>query len=210
MNKGECSQINNNNNNNRLFCLPINCPRKNTEQTADRQTSAKQKNDGKDDLLDTPPILVSLEDIATDRIRSATDKLDLIRVKIYDLRALEILKTKTELRTLTLNGKKFDNSTVKYFGSLPLTSLTISHTSITDDGICQLVGMKNTLEKLDADHQQIGEKGIEYISEMPKLISLNVSNNDALNDSCIPHLAKLHNLKTLVITNDYRSSRRGI
>ena len=78
---------------------------------------------------------------------------------------------------------------VKYLGSLPLTSLTISNTSITDDGVCQLVGMKNTLEKLDVDHQQIGEKGIKFISEMPKLISLNVSTpNHDLPPAPSPHL----------------------
>jgi hypothetical protein len=183
---------------------------KKPKQNADSQASGSQKNDGTDDLLDTPPTLMSIEDMVTDRIRAATDKLDLSRLKIFDPRALEVLKTKTELRTLTVNGRQFDNSMVKYFGSLPLTSLTISNTSITDDGVCQLVGMKNTLEKLDVDHQQIGEKGIKFISEMPKLISLNVSNNQAFNDSCIPHLAKLHNLKTLVLTDDFHFHGEGL
>ncbi len=106
-------------------------------------------------------------------------------------RGLAALKTLSELNVLTLNGTKVDDAGVASIQGLPLTSLEIQLTAITDGAIKSIAAIK-TLRDLGLQRVPLSVQSVKLIAALP-LNKLVIYNCDIDNDK----LEILSHCKTL-------------
>ena len=110
------------------------------------------------------------------------------------------LKNCRQLHTLQLLGSSLADDVVVYIAQLPtIHSLTLWNTSITDQGIASLRGHPSltSLDLSGADN--LTNRCIEYLVEIPQLQYLVFSCSSLIDDGCANSFAKMKNLRSLYL-----------
>ena len=109
------------------------------------------------------------------------------------------------ITTLDLSETTIKDAALVEIGKLEkLEDLNLWHTRVTDTGLTALVDSK--LKRLNLDDTNIGDAALEHISKIQTLEFLHIGKT-AVTDEKIGELAKLTNLKDLILTNTGLSSK---
>ena len=99
------------------------------------------------------------------------------------------------LKELNLHATRVGDEGIAELKNLPISTLNISDTCITDEGMQHIKSMKN-LQVLNLDYGMVGNEGIKAFKDMPSLRSVSLKGT-SLNDDAIPELAKAQQLMVL-------------
>jgi Leucine-rich repeat (LRR) protein len=113
--------------------------------------------------------------------------------KFPNLTALDLSETTTKDAALVEIGKL-----------LKLEDLNLWHTRVSDSGLSSLTSSK--IKRLNLDDTNIGDGAIESLSKIETLEFLHIGKT-AVTDEKIGELAKLKNLKELILTNTTLSKK---
>ncbi len=80
-----------------------------------------------------------------------------------------------------------------------LSNLALSDTNVGDQGTQQLAQCKQ-LETLVLNHCQLTDSGLEHLATLPRLVCLEIWDNQQLHDEGLAKLDKVHSLKRLLVT----------
>ncbi len=80
----------------------------------------------------------------------------------------------TSLRVLSASNLELRDESAQALVKLPLRSMNVSYTDLTDNGFVQLAGIA-TLESLDATATEVGDKGVRALAALPALRELRIS-----------------------------------
>lgn len=99
------------------------------------------------------------------------------------------------LQDLNLHSTRVGDAGVAQLRGIPLKTLNLSDTIVSDDCLQQLKTMR-TLQVLTFDYSGIGNDGVKAIKEMPNLRSLSLK-GCPITDDCVADLAKCQQLMLL-------------
>jgi len=109
------------------------------------------------------------------------------------------------LTALDLSETTIKDAALAEIGKLEkLEDLNLWHTRVTDEGLRSLTSSK--LKRLNLDDTNIGDGAIEHLSKIEGLEFLHIGKT-AVTDEKIGELAKLKNLKDLILTNTTLSKK---
>jgi Leucine-rich repeat (LRR) protein len=109
------------------------------------------------------------------------------------------------LTALDLSETTIKDAALVEIGKLAkLEDLNLWHTRVTDAGLSALTSSK--LKRLNLDDTNIGDGAIEHLSKIESLEFLHIGKT-AVTDDKIGELAKLKNLKDLILTNTTLSKK---
>ena len=110
------------------------------------------------------------------------------------------LKKLTHLEELKMHAPKLDDRGAAFIAQLPLRTLSMRHTAITDAAIEQIASMKR-LEHLDVfGARKVTDKGVARLAELRNLKTLNVGWARGVTDGTLRALAGLQ-LKALDLSS---------
>lgn len=104
---------------------------------------------------------------------SALQALSLVDCNISETNS-EWIEDLDQLTFLSLAGSRFPDAMLDPVSRLPLTSLDLGKTDVTDSGIRHLAGMKS-LERLVLTETGITDEGLSLLGDLPALQDLDVS-----------------------------------
>jgi Leucine-rich repeat (LRR) protein len=109
------------------------------------------------------------------------------------------------LTALDLSETTIKDAALVEIGKLEkLEDLNLWHTRVTDSGLAALTSSK--LKRLNLDDTNIGDGAIEHLAKIESLEFLHIGKT-AVTDEKIGELAKLKNLKDLILTNTTLSKK---
>jgi len=115
-------------------------------------------------------------------------------------RGLRHLASMKNLEVLNLDSRDIGNDGLKYLRGLPLTSLDLFSSRVTDLG-CEYLSKIKTLTSLELCGGGIADLGCAHLATISNLTSLNLSQNGSITNCGAASLAALTNLKALNLSN---------
>lgn len=116
----------------------------------------------------------------------------------------ETIRKYKQIRTkknMDLTGSKVTDNGLDSIVHLPLESLGLGITNITDKGLKKIAGI-TTLEKLDIrENHQLSSEGYAYLVKLKNLESLEATGND-IDVPGLKNIAKIKTLKNLVLSKN--------
>ncbi len=134
--------------------------------------------------------------------------------------ALKWFQKRNDVEKINLNGTGVTSSGIKYLSHLPLKSLTLNQTGVSDlalptiakigtlerlelnttmvtsAGLKSLIKLPN-LKEIRLQDNNLEDSALESLTKFPKLVNLSLSKNPNLTDKAIGTLSKLTNLNVL-------------
>jgi hypothetical protein len=105
------------------------------------------------------------------------------------------LATLTNLEDLSISEQNINNQTLVYLKDLPLKSLSIYDSSISDDGLNNIAAI-HSLKKLRIVKCNIGDKGVNKLSNLKELEEIDLTYTQ-ISDESLKYLDQLKSLKTI-------------
>jgi hypothetical protein len=99
------------------------------------------------------------------------------------------------LKDVNLHSTRVGDEGVAQLAKMPLLSLNLSDTAVSDDCMQHVKAMQN-LQVLNLDYSGVGNDGIRAIQQMPNLRSLSLK-GCPITDDCVKELAKCQQLMVL-------------
>jgi Leucine-rich repeat (LRR) protein len=140
-------------------------------------------------------------------ISGATDmsKMKLRDCSITTKGIVEHIGKFQNLTALDLSETTIKDAAIAEIGKLPrLEDLNLWHTRVTGSGLAALTSSK--LKRLNLDDTIIGDGAIEHLAKIETLEFLHIGKT-AVTDEKLGELAKLKNLKDLILTNTSLSKK---
>ncbi len=160
------------------------------------------------EIRQLPPAGKSEDQVAENIIQKNKDStiLDLHGLGLSDegLRPFQIC-SKTE--EINLKGSRVAGTGLAYLIRLPLRTLSLYDSPVTDRGMAEIGNMQN-LESLDLGYTNITDEGAKHLEKLQKLkrLSLKYCN---IGDAGIESISKLKNLDLLNLKANQMMTRRG-
>lgn len=154
------------------------------------------------------PNLTMLDLADTDVSDAAMGKIAMLR-KIRHLslfycnisnRGLRHIASMSSLEVLNLDSRDIGDEGLRYLRGLPLKSLDLFSSRVTDIGCAHLSKIK-TLTSLELCGGGIGDFGCAHLASLHSLTSLNLSQNESVTNRGAAALAALAELKALNLSN---------
>ncbi|KAL7542512.1 hypothetical protein ACHAXR_011846 [Thalassiosira sp. AJA248-18] len=120
-------------------------------------------------------------------------------------RGLRHLSSMKNLEVLNLDSREIGDEGCKYIRSLPLKTLDLFSSRVTDLG-CVFLSKIKTLTSLELCGGGIGDLGCAHLATISNLTSLNLSQNESITNRGAASLAALTNLKALNLSNTHVNS----
>ncbi|KAL3794113.1 hypothetical protein ACHAW5_010544 [Stephanodiscus triporus] len=115
-------------------------------------------------------------------------------------RGLKHLSSMKKLEVLNLDSRDLSDDGLKYLSGLPLKSLDLFSSRVSDLG-CVYLSKITSLTSLELCGGGIGDLGCAHLATLPNLASLNLSQNESITNCGAASLAALTNLKALNLSN---------
>ena len=113
---------------------------------------------------------------------------------------LRHLSSMKSLEVLNLDSREIGDDGLKYLRGLPLRSLDLFSSRVTDLG-CAHISKIKTLASLELCGGGIADLGCAHLATISNLTSLNLSQNESITNRGAASLAALTNLKALNLSN---------
>jgi Leucine-rich repeat (LRR) protein len=142
--------------------------------------------------------------VGNDALAAISGAKDMSKMKLRDCGIttkgiVEHIGKFPNITALDLSETTIKDAALVEIGKLEkLEDLNLWHTRVSDSGLVALVGSK--LKRLNLDDTNIGDGALEHLSKMETLEFLHIGKT-AVTDEKIGDLAKLKNLKDLILTN---------
>mmetsp|Transcript_38432 Transcript_38432/g.86545 ORF Transcript_38432/g.86545 Transcript_38432/m.86545 type:complete len:862 (-) Transcript_38432:78-2663(-) len=115
-------------------------------------------------------------------------------------RGLRHLASLEKLDSLNLDSRDIGDEGLRYLRNLPLKSLDLFSSRVTDLG-CSYIAKIKTLTTLQLAGGGVGDLGCAHIATIDALESLNLSQNESITNRGAASLAALSNLRALNLSN---------
>ncbi|XP_072324659.1 uncharacterized protein [Scyliorhinus torazame] len=126
--------------------------------------------------------------------------LSIKETKVCDVSALKDL---TALHTLHLDSNKISQSSLQALSSHPtLSSLSVYGLhSLSGDITLQIISGLNLTHLKLPDRHTVSDSGLQFLSQLEKLVELDLTDYTQVTDQGISHLSRLHRLMKLSLSN---------
>lgn len=113
-------------------------------------------------------------------------------------KALSYIGEMHDLQVLDLEATMVQNDWLRHLENLPLQSLILSNTQVTDEGM-EHIAKISSLRFLVLRDVSVGNRGMHYLAVMPRLDDLVLGEADVTADG-ISELARLSSLRSLLVS----------